>query len=253
MTPPLVTDAIVLHAFNYLETSRILRLLTRDAGVQTVLARGARNSRKRFGSALDLFAQGPVQLQIKPGRDLHTLVSFDVGHPRPGLSEDLAKFSAAAALAETVLRVVHDESAPSVYEGVDLGLDAIAQAHPADALAAGLGALWTLVSAVGFSPTVDVCANCHADLSDNEDAVFSHVLGGALCSRCSSLAPGGRRLPAEARSAIRKWIGGETVMLTSEGAQRAHQRLFREFLAQHLPDVKRMPAYAAWESGQLIG
>ena len=36
-----VTEAIVLHAFDYLESSRILRLVTRDAGVRSVLARGA--------------------------------------------------------------------------------------------------------------------------------------------------------------------------------------------------------------------
>lgn len=249
---PLVTDAIVLHAFNYLETSRILRLLTRDAGVQTVLARGARNSRKRFGSSLDLFAQGTVQLELKPGRDLHTLASFDVGHPRPGLSQSLTRFSAAAALAECVLRVVHDEPAPNVYDGVVQGLDNIAESEPADALAAGLGALWSLVSSVGFAPTLDVCANCHAELSTDEDAMFSHVLGGALCPRCSLSAPGGRRLPREARGALRKWLAGEAVELLDEGAQRAHQRLFREFLAQHLPDAKRMPAFAAWESGELI-
>lgn len=250
---PLVTDAIVLHAFNYLETSRILRLLTRDAGVQTVLARGARNSRKRFGSSLDLFAQGTVQLQLKPGRDLHTLVTFDVGHPRPGLSQSLTRFSAAAAVAECVLRVVHDESAPIVYDGVVQGLDNIALAEPDGALSAGLGALWSLVSAVGFAPTLDACANCHSELSQDEDTMFSHVLGGSLCARCSIIAPGGRRLPAEARDALRRWLIDETVHLHGEGEQRAHQRLFREFLAQHLPDAKRMPAFAAWESGQLVG
>ena len=37
-----VTDAIVLHAFDYLESSRILKLATREAGVRSVLARGAR-------------------------------------------------------------------------------------------------------------------------------------------------------------------------------------------------------------------
>ncbi|MEO7997497.1 MAG: DNA repair protein RecO [Gemmatimonadaceae bacterium] len=250
---PLVTDAIVLHAFNYLETSRILRILTRDAGVQTVLARGARNSRKRFGSSLDLFAQGTVQLQLKPGRDLHTLMAFDVGHPRPGLSESLTRFAAAAALAECVLRVVHDESAPIVFEGVVIGLDNISRASAEDALSAGLGALWTLVSAVGFAPTVDACANCHANLSIDENAMFSHVLGGALCMRCAQTAPGGRRLPAAARHALREWLAGEAVELRAEGDQRAHQRLFREFLAQHLPDLRRMPAYSAWESGQLAG
>ena len=48
----LVTDAIVLHSADYLESSRIFRLATREAGVQSVLARGARSSealRQRAG------------------------------------------------------------------------------------------------------------------------------------------------------------------------------------------------------------
>ncbi|MEO7366765.1 MAG: DNA repair protein RecO, partial [Gemmatimonadaceae bacterium] len=74
----LATEAIVLHAFDYLETSRIIRLMTREAGVQSVLARGARSSRKRFGSAVDLFAQGLVEIHVRPNRDLQLLASFDV-------------------------------------------------------------------------------------------------------------------------------------------------------------------------------
>ncbi|HEX6574196.1 MAG TPA: recombination protein O N-terminal domain-containing protein, partial [Gemmatimonadaceae bacterium] len=62
----IVTEAIVLHAFDYLETSRILRLMTRDAGVQAVIARGARSSRKRFGTSIDLFAQGMVEINVRP-------------------------------------------------------------------------------------------------------------------------------------------------------------------------------------------
>jgi DNA repair protein RecO (recombination protein O) len=38
----LATDAIVLHAFDYRETSRIVRLATRDVGMVSVIARGAR-------------------------------------------------------------------------------------------------------------------------------------------------------------------------------------------------------------------
>jgi len=254
----LATDAIVLHAFSYLETSRILRLLTRDAGVQSVLARGARNSRKRFGSALDLFAEGTAELQLKPGRDLHTLTSFDVTKSRPGLAGDLSRFATAAALAECVGRVVHDEAAPGVFEVVTAGFDAIATAQadtvqPQAAVAAGLAALWMLVSAVGFAPSIDNCANCHASLSPEEDAFFNHVAGGVVCPRCASTAPGGRRLPAQARQTLRLWLAGQSVALASQPEARSHQRLFREFLAQHLPDGRHSLAYGAWESGQLAG
>ena len=57
----------------YLESSRILRFITREGGLQAVIAKGARRPRSRFGAALDLFAQGSAQILVKPGRDLQTL------------------------------------------------------------------------------------------------------------------------------------------------------------------------------------
>ena len=71
--PLLVSEAIVLHGFDYLESSRIVKLVTRDAGMRSALAKGARKSRRRFGSGLDLFGQGTAFLHTRPGRELDTL------------------------------------------------------------------------------------------------------------------------------------------------------------------------------------
>ena len=50
---PLVsTDAIILHSFRYGETSKIVRLLTRDHGPQSVIAKGAMNPKSKFGARL---------------------------------------------------------------------------------------------------------------------------------------------------------------------------------------------------------
>ena len=244
----IVTDAIVLHQIDYLESSRILRLATREAGVQSVVARGARSSRKRFGSALDLFAEGQAQWQTKPGRDLHTLTFFDVTRVRPALATDLGRFTAATALGECVLRVVHDEAAPSVYTGILAGFDAIAASAPADTVSIALGALWRLVSDVGFTPALDRCAACHALIAADADAAFSHVAGGTLCAQCSTLVPGVRRLPASARRAMLAWLSGASLVV-GETEARAHQRLLREFLLQHLTDGRALRAFAAWEQG----
>src|SRR3954468_4792668 len=97
--PPHTTEAVLLHAFDYLDSSRIIRLLTRELGLRSVLARGARRSTKRFGAALDLFVQGTAELEVKPGRDLDTLASFDLARTRAGLGQDLARFAGASALA----------------------------------------------------------------------------------------------------------------------------------------------------------
>src|SRR5579864_6861148 len=114
--PTVATDALVLQVLDYLETSRIYRLLTREAGVQSVLARGARRARSRYGSAVDLFAEGEAQLSIKPTRELQTLTAFDVSHARPGLAMSLERFTGASAIAELGLRFARDDAQPALYD-----------------------------------------------------------------------------------------------------------------------------------------
>src|SRR5215204_4039285 len=101
--PLLVSEAIVLHAFDYLESSRIVRLVTRDAGMRSAIAKGARKSHRRFGGGLDLFAQGSAVLHTKPGRDLDILGSFEDVRPRGALGEELERFNGAGAIAEIAL------------------------------------------------------------------------------------------------------------------------------------------------------
>src|SRR6476661_1437784 len=113
--PLLVTEAIVLHAFDYLESSRIIRLLTREAGVQSALARGARKSRGRYGSALDLFAEGSAQLYVKPNRELHNLAGFEIVRTRSELAEDVERFTAASTIAELALRFGGEEANEELY------------------------------------------------------------------------------------------------------------------------------------------
>src|SRR5919199_6395089 len=203
---PLVsTDAVVLHAFDYSETSRILRLATRDAGVISVLARGARRPKSRFGSALDLFAQGAAQLSLKDGRELQTLSAFDVTQARSALAGDLGRFTAAAAVAELLLRFGTDDASETLFTALVDALDAIAIAPAARAREAGLVGGWRLVAELGFAPSLEACSACHTELPSDEDVTFTHEAGGVLCRSCARLYPPGRTLPAPARAAIGGW------------------------------------------------
>ncbi len=249
--PPVATDALVLHRFDYLETSRILRLITREFGVQSVLARGARRSSSRFGTALDLFAEGAAQLDLRPGRDLQTLTGFDVVRTRPALAADMARFTAAAVLSECVQRVVTEDHAPVAYDITRHALDALAGAERDAVVAVTVGALWRLVSELGFTPALEECALCHASLDPEAPLPFSHAAGGGLCARCSARVPGARRLPASARAALAAWMHGAPGPALSEAEGRAHQRLLREFLGQHLSEATRgFRAWGTWEEGK---
>lgn len=242
----LSTPAIVLHAFPYLESSRILRLATRDAGVQSVIAKGARRAKGAQRMTLDLFVEGTAQVYLKPGRDLHTLGGFDLSRTRPGLGVDLGRFTAANALGELMLRFVSEEAAPELYDTFAAALDAVAEAPPGTAVEAGLRGAWQLVAALGHAPALEACAACLAPVDPTDDAPFSHGAGGVLCTRCAA-ERGGRRLPAAARDALRRWLEGGPVSLDDPATGRAHQRLLREFLQQHLQDGRPFRALDAWE------
>jgi DNA repair protein RecO (recombination protein O) len=260
---PLVrTDAAVLHAFDYLESSRIVRLVTRDAGVQSALARGARRSRTRYGSALDLFASGTAELIVRPGRELHTLTSFEVLRGRSALAADLARFTGASAVAELVLRLTGEEANPALFDLVLAAFDTLADPSTDAAIEVTLAFAWRVVAELGFAPALDACARCDAAIDDAEAAAFGHRAGGVLCPRCARSESGIRTLPADARRALSGWLGGETarsdpVPLAAaarsvttrrlgDSEQRAHQRLLREFLHEHVADGRPLRAFDVW-------
>lgn len=245
--PLSVTEALVLHAFDYLESSRIIRLLTREAGVQSVLARGARKSRGRYGSALDLFAEGTAQIYVKPNRELQNLGSFDVRRSRSELAHDIGRFTAASTVAELALRFAGEDAGPLVYDTVVDVLDRISRSSPEHTIEDGLAGCWRIVSVLGFTPELSSCALCHTPLRDADEATFSHVSGGIICPSCSKLAPAGRKIPAPARAAIRSWLEGAESAHLSEAESRSHQRLLREFLGAHLSDGRPLRAFAVWE------
>ncbi len=245
----LVTDAIVLHAFDYLESSRILKLVTRDGGVRSVLARGMRRSSRRFGAALDLFAQGTAELHTKAGRDLDTLGAFDVALARPRLAADLGRFTGAGAIAELALRFGGDAADAGLFDSVANAFDDLADAAPTATADVALAGAWRVLAQLGIAPLVDGCVECHQAIDAGLAAMFSHPVGGVLCARCAHLARGGRTIPADARDALRAWLGGETHALNDPQAVRAHQRLLREFLREHLADDKQLRAFDAWAGG----
>jgi len=243
----LLTDSLVLHAFAYRETSSIVRLATRGAGIVSAIARGARRPRSRFSTALDLFSSGVAQLSLHPTRDLHSLVAFDLTRARPELAGSLARFRAASALAELCLRFAKEDDSGRVHDAVVALLDAIGAATGDAVPGVTLAGAWRVVAELGFAPALALCASCHAPIPAPLEVTFHHRAGGALCERCARLAEGGRRLPAPARRQLAAWLSGGDAALEDDATVRAHQRLLREFLEEHLGDGRALRAFLAWE------
>jgi len=174
--------AIVIRYLDYAEADRIVTFFTRDHGLLKGFARGARKSRKRFGTALEPFSETDIYWTESAGGSLATLKEAELLDLHLGLRENLAALSLAAYGCELVE-----------------GLLGEGQAHPEafELLRAFLGHLnknqssWEarllfelrLLALAGYSPHFLHCSKCGKTF--REDVVFFEAeLGGSLCHQC---------------------------------------------------------------------
>lgn len=228
----LTTDAIILQVFKYGDTSKILRLLTRSSGVQSVIAKGAANPKSKYGGVLEPFTEGVATFYAKDNRELHTLGSFELTRSRQALGADLIRFGGASLIAELIMRSGIEEPDADLFETVAAALDSIARADKAAAESVVLGETWSLIARLGFAPALDVCINCGRAIAEAEDATFDYVAGGLRCNDCAAGMPG-RVLPARARNALMQLMEGKSLVLERTAA---HWRLLARFLTHHVTD-----------------
>jgi len=251
--PLVVTPAVVLRTYRYSETSKVVRLATRDLGVQSAIAKGALRPRSRFGAGLELLSEGTAQLYHRETRELQTLAAFDVERLRRELALDLDRFAAAAALAELMVRMAPPAPLPTAYDVLTAGLDALGRAPPADVDAAAVRAVWGLLGVLGFEPALRQCArDGTAIVPDGAPVLFSTVEGGVLCDSCVQTNPpvSPTRLPPNAWSDLCALLdtGADLPRLEPLHAA-AHRRLASRFIRHHLDDSGRgdLPALEFWE------
>ena len=148
------TEAIVLKSMRYGESSRIATLFTRERGKLSVIARGARRSKSRFGSALLPMSYIESVIYVKAGRSLQTLSETSHLLRFPSLARDLTKISTGLRVVELLGSVVQEEERnPSLF---NLALKTLQQLSLASANTENLGLHFELqlASELGFAPLI---------------------------------------------------------------------------------------------------
>jgi len=103
------TDAVVLRGMDYGETSRIVTLLTRDKGKVSVIARGARLPKSRYGATLQPMSYIQAVFYYKSSRGLQTLSESSHLQVYSGISRDMEKMALGLRMVELVGALVEEE------------------------------------------------------------------------------------------------------------------------------------------------
>ena len=211
------TRALLLRRVEYGEADLILTMLGESTGRISVLARGARKSRKRFGGVLEPMHTLRVRADERAGADLLVLREAKIETARHRLVTNLDRLDAAG----RGLGWVRRASPPStpehdVWEAiVDLlsRLDERDDARNARTHLAEFGL--RLLVAVGWGLDLERCVRCAKACEPTRSALIDPVRGGLVCRACG----GARvRLSADARRRLALASAGGSPALQDDDA-----------------------------------
>ena len=182
--PIVKTDALVLRSYKYGDTSKIVVLYSKAFGKIKVIAKGARNPKSKFGSALESITEIAAIFYSKEGRELHTLSQADPIHAFAGLKSSIEKLSYASAIVELTDRlVIGEEPNIGLYRALQGCLSGIERAP--QELAEKL--LWyfqlRVADLFGYRPQFVRCVHCSQEVTDG-CSKFDLAQGGMTCENC---------------------------------------------------------------------
>jgi len=228
------SEGIVLKTHALGDTSRIVVVFTREAGMVRLVAKGARKTPQRFGFALEPLTRGRYVYYHKADRDLQLLSQADTLDPIGSRLGDLTRLAHAQAATELVDRLVWgEEPQPELFDLLAAALAAVTRAEIGALPAVTIAFELQVASLMGYRPRLDACPGCGAPLSPRR--LFSPALGCMVCDRCATAAPCGT-LSGDALAGLALLLSrpveqaGEYVGLKRAGEI---QRVVEAFLMQH--------------------
>lgn len=187
-------QAFVLSSSNYGESDRIVSLFSLEHGRIKGFARAARNSRKRFGPALEPFARINLQLARKDG--LSSLKQADVITLYSGIRGDLACIAHALYTCELMDAITPEgQPLPRLYRLLSAYLERLDSgiANGSDRRMFEIN----LLNILGYRPSLENCSRCGA-LFDESAILIQH--GAELA--CRFCVKSGRSIAAQTRKKL---------------------------------------------------
>ena len=220
------TEALVLRAVDFSNTSRIVTFLTPDRGRLACLATGARRPKSPLNVLLDTFNRLELVYYWKDGRAVQKLAEASLLEAFSGIKADLEKTMFGAFGLELAGKVAHEnEPSERLFATLVHGLHGL-NAWEGDIRHHAAWQSMQLLIEAGFEPALTHCAECGKELAIAKGFKF---LGGAVCANC----PADRPISPETHAALRALSESRDTCPPARAARETFG-LLREFAAHQL-------------------
>jgi DNA repair protein RecO (recombination protein O) len=178
-----VTPAIVIRARAFGESDKIVTFLTSDLGKLSGIAKGAKNSKRRFVNVLEPFTHVRLRVRQRPSSDLAFIVGCELVEAYPSFARDLLKFAYASYMLELTDRMIRGrESGGETFELVRDALALLDRGTPEPGVLRAFEL--HLLRLTGYEPALDRCRRCGATLESVESMYVHPARGGVVCPAC---------------------------------------------------------------------
>jgi DNA repair protein RecO (recombination protein O) len=176
------TPALVLRTRPYGESDRIATFITAEHGKLTGIAKGAKNSRRRFAGTLEPFVRVRVVFHQRAASELAFLLRCELLGVWRAYTRDLDRFGAGSYVLELTDRMVLGrESGREIYELVHDTLTLLDDGAPVDPVLRAFEL--HLLAATGYAPALDRCRSC-GRIADDETLWIALQRGELVCRGC---------------------------------------------------------------------
>ncbi len=178
-------SAIVLRHYDFGEADKVVVLYSEKQGKIRAVAKGARRTKSKFGSSMELFSYNELMLYKKEVAELYKITGCSTIRSYSDLRKDLDSFVAASYIVELVNKITEDnEPNPSVFSMLN---EAFSQLPVSDRDLIRWAFVIKLLAVSGYKLCLDRCVCCERIAKRAGNTVkFSPAQGGIICPGCES-------------------------------------------------------------------
>ncbi len=184
MTEITKTEAIVLRKTKFSDSSLIVELFTKDYGKISAMLKGARSSKSKMGSKVDLINCVEIVFYKKESKDLQLVSEANLINHFIFIKADLDKLKFASAVCELLLKLIPEhEIHEKLFRGTIRILE-LMNTENNDALLLFTRYLLFFIKEIGFEISMDSCSSCGNTLIESQKNAFSYA-DGIICESCN--------------------------------------------------------------------
>lgn len=237
MSDIIKTEAVVLSKINYGDTSCIASLFTENSGKMSVIIKGARNPKSKFGNIIDPLNHIQIVFYKKENRDLHLLSEADNVSHFPRIRENLEVLKFAFSVIELVQNLSPDDEVNTkVFKGLVRILSLFNSSNEHPGITFGRFFLF-YIAEIGYRLELNKCSNCERTDMNNMIIGYNNE-NGILCDKCKDEYMNYYEISRELFSYLNCLTHNDTIENVKESVIVNAIDFFETYLKSHIPDFK---------------